>query len=249
MWTGTGVCLPDCCGHRRGEAAIQWKREVWPFQWRIAVSWMCSYFAVQVFIPILFALRGPVEAGQMGMSLSITGYMTVLALAWTSTKSTPFGNMIARRAFQELDGLFRRALGQSLVAFAAIALAVCAGAALLPLLAPRLAARLVSPPVFAVLVMAAGANCAIQSLATLLRSFKTEPFLVQSLIVAALTLAFAALTAPRWGNTGAALSYLAATAFVGLPLALAIFLRTRRGYLTTGPRTGFNLQKESGLGS
>jgi hypothetical protein len=37
---------------------------------------------------------------------------------------------------------------------------------------------------------------------------------------------------PRWGNRGAALSYLAATAAVGLPFALAVFARARRGYLT-----------------
>ena len=217
--------------YRPQASAIQWKREVWPFQWRIAVSWTCSYFTAQVFIPILFALRGPVEAGQMGMSLSITGYMTVLALVWTSTKATPFGNMIARGAFQQLDRLFRRALGQSMAAFAVIALAVCAGSALLPFIAPRLAARLVSPEILALLVLSAGANCVIQSLATVLRSFKTEPFLVQSMIVSALTLALGALTAPRWGNAGAAISYLSATAIVGLPLALAIFLRTRRGYM------------------
>src|ERR1035437_5713483 len=108
--------------HPAGSAAIRWTHEVWPFQWRIAVSWMCSYFTVQVFIPIVFALRGAVEAGQMGMSLSITGYMTVLALAWTSPKATPFGHMIARRQFQGLDRLFLRTLGQSLAVFAIIAL-------------------------------------------------------------------------------------------------------------------------------
>ena len=84
------------------------------------MSWTCSYFTAQVFIPILFALRGPVEAGQMGMSLSITGYMTVLALVWTSTKATPFGNMIARRAFQQLDRLFWRALRSRWRSFAGL---------------------------------------------------------------------------------------------------------------------------------
>jgi hypothetical protein len=74
--------------HQSRDASIRWSREVWPFQWRIAVSWMCSYFTIQVFIPILFALRGPVEAGQMGMSLSITGYMTGLVLPWITTKAT-----------------------------------------------------------------------------------------------------------------------------------------------------------------
>lgn len=74
----------------------------------------------------------------------------------------------------------------------------------------------------------------VQSLATLLRSFKYEPLLIQSLVVASLTLALTALTAPRWGNAGAALSCFVATAVVGLPFALAVFLRARRGYLNVG---------------
>ena len=218
--------------HPARESAIQWNREVWPFQWRIGVSWMCSYFTVQVFIPILFALRGPIEAGQMGMALSITGYMTILALAWSSTKATPFGSLIARREFRGLDQLFLRALGQSLTVFVLIAVAACGLIALLPAIAPRMAARIVSPQIFAVLVLAAGANCAVQSMATLLRSFKSEPFLAQSLVVAVLTLLLAAWTAPRWSNAGAAFSYLVATAVVGLPFAGIIFVRARRGYLS-----------------
>jgi hypothetical protein len=213
------------------EAAIHWTREVLPFQWRIAVSSMCSYFTLQIFIPILFALRGPVEAGQMGMSLSITGYMTALALAWSSTKSTPFGRMIARGEFQELDRLFLRTLGQSMAVFVMIALAACGLIALLPAVTPKLAARMVPPQLFVVLVVAAGANCVVQSLATLLRSFKREPFLAQSLVVASLTLLLAALTAHRWGNAGVAVSYLIATAGIGLSSAVTVFARARQGYL------------------
>ena len=221
--------------HAASEAAIDWSREVWPFQWRIAVSWACSYLTVQIFVPILFALRGAVEAGQMGMSLSVTGYMTILALAWTSTKITPFGRLIARREFHALDRLFLRTLVQSLAAFALLALAACCVVWLFPSVAPQLAARIVAPQLFGVLVLGAGANCVVQSLATLLRSFKSEPFLVQSLAVAALTLALSALTAARWGNAGAALSYLLATGVLGLPFAGSIFVRARRGYLAREP--------------
>jgi hypothetical protein len=217
--------------HTAQEKAIRWSREVWPFQWRIAVSWTCTYFTAQVFIPIIFALRGPVEAGQLGMSLSITGYMTGLVLPWITTKATPFGRLIAQRQFQGLDRLFLRTLGQALAIFSMIALAADAGAVLLTIVAPRLATRMVSPKLFAVLVLAAGANFVVQSLATLLRSFKREPFLMQSLVVASLTLALAVLMAPRWGNNGVIFGYLAATAGVGLPLALAIFLHARQGYL------------------
>lgn len=223
--------------HPAGEHAVSWKREVWPFQWRIAGSWMCSYFTVQIFIPILFALRGPVEAGQMGMSLSITGYMTILALAWTSTKTTPFGRMIAQRDFRGLDRLFQRVLGQSLAAFVLLGLAACSVALGLSWAAPHLAARMVSPRLFALLVVAAGANCAVQCLAALLRSFKSEPFLTQSVAVTVLMVLLAGVTAPRWGNAGAAFSYLAATGGVALPSAVVIFNRARRGYLTGGALT------------
>lgn len=222
--------------YRADHAAICWNDEVWPFQWRIAVSWMCSYFTVQIFVPIMFALRGAIEAGQMGMSLSITGYMTVLALAWTSTKTTPFGTLIARREFHWLDRLFLRTLGQSLTVFVIMALAACGAVTVLAALAPRLAARMVSPQLFAVLVLASGANFVVQSLAILLRSFKSEPFLLQSLIVASLTLVLSALTAARWGSTGAVFSYFVATAMIGLPYAWVTFVYARRGYLTMEAR-------------
>jgi hypothetical protein len=202
------------------------------------VSWTCSFLTAQIFVPLLFALRGEVAAGQMGMSLSVTGYITVLALAWTSTKTTPFARMIARREFRSLDRLFLRTLGQSLGVFGLMALAACGAACLLSATFPRLALRMVSPQLFAVLVLGAGANCAVQSLAALLRSFKSEPFLLQSLTVAALTLVLAALTAARWGTAGAALSYLVATALFGLPFAGSIFVHARRGYLELEPVAG-----------
>jgi hypothetical protein len=221
--------------HPTRNAAIRWSCEVWPFQWRIAVSWMCTYFTMQVFIPVLFALRGPVEAGQMGMSLSITGYMASLVLPWISTKATPFGRMIAQRQFEGLDRLFLRTLGQALAAFCVIALAAVGGVAMLAVVAPRLGTRMVSPQLFAVLVLAAAASCLVQCLGTFLRSFKREPFLVQSLAVAAITLLLAVLTASRWGNAGVTFSYLAATAGIGLPSALGTFARARRGYLAMSP--------------
>jgi hypothetical protein len=240
--TGTGFfflvshrrLLGGLLRHPARKATISWNREVWPFQWRIAVSWMCSYFTIQVLIPIIFALRGAVEAGQMGMSLSITGYMSVLALAWSSTKTTPFGRMIARREFHELDRLFLRTLGQSMAVYALIGLSACGIAALMPTVTPRLASRMVSLPLFTALMLAAGANCVVQNLAVLLRSFKSEPFLAQSLLVASLSVVMAAFMTPRWGNAGAALSYLVATVGIGLPFAYMIFARARRGYLAVG---------------
>ena len=116
--------------------------------------------------------------------------------------------------------------------FGMMALCACGVAAMLPALAPQLAARLVMPQLFAVLVLASGSNCVVQCMAILLRSFKCEPFLMQSIVVASLTLVFSALTVTIWGNVGATFSYFFATSIIGMPYAGAIFVRARRAYLS-----------------
>jgi hypothetical protein len=62
-------------------------------------------------------------------------------------------------------------------------------------------------------------------MAIYLRSFKREPFLVQSVVVATFTTALALLVAKTWGLSGVALSYFACTGIVGLFLATMIFRR------------------------
>ena len=85
-----------------GATGIDWRTEVWPFQWRIAVSWVCGFFITQLFNPVLFRYRGPVEAGRMGMSISICGTLTSLCVAWMNTKAPAFGRLIALGDFEGL---------------------------------------------------------------------------------------------------------------------------------------------------
>ena len=88
-----------------GAHRVHWTKEVWPFQWRIAVSWLCGYFIYQLFTPVLFAYRGAVEAGQMGMSLSLANALQSVAISWINTKAAPFGALIARREYPVLDSI------------------------------------------------------------------------------------------------------------------------------------------------
>ena len=74
-------------------------KEVWAFQWRIAVSWLCGYFIFQLYNPVLFAYHGAVTAGQMGMSLSLANALISVAISWVNTKAAPFGAMIAGREY------------------------------------------------------------------------------------------------------------------------------------------------------
>jgi O-antigen/teichoic acid export membrane protein len=79
------------------------------------------------------------------------------------------------------------------------------------------------PHLFALLLLAAVSVFIVQSLAVYLRAHKREPFLWQSLLVAGLTSGGALLLVPRWGLSGAAMTYFLCAGAIGLLFALAIF--------------------------
>jgi len=205
------------------QGAVSWRAEVWPFQWKIAMSWLCSYFTIQIFTPVLFVYRGPTEAGQLGMSLSITTSLSTLVLAWMSTKATPFGQMIARTEYRQLRGLFLRTLNQALVLLVGMAAACELAMIALHYLFPRLAARMVSPQIFVLLLLTCVSAFVVQSMAIYLRSFKREPFLFQSIVIAALSILLLFLTVRTFGTAGVALSYFLCTGIVGMIFAATIF--------------------------
>jgi hypothetical protein len=52
--------LIDLLTHGTAGRHVSWQNEIWPFQWRIAISWISGYFVYQTFNPFLFAFKGPV---------------------------------------------------------------------------------------------------------------------------------------------------------------------------------------------
>ena len=211
----------------RGKA-VSWRYEIWPFQWKLAVSWFCTYFIAQMFTPVLFLARGPIEAGRMGMSINIVAYLPVLVLSWISTKATPFGQLIKLGRLEELDRLFFRTFRQSLSLLVLMIFGCMAGVIVVRHVAPRLAARMETPTIFAFLLVTAISTFAVQSMGIYLRSFKEEPFLIQSMVVACLTAISVVVAAPRWGSLGVAASYFVSSGIVGVGTAVVIFRAKRQ---------------------
>jgi O-antigen/teichoic acid export membrane protein len=214
--------------HSPGIHRISWGVEIWPFQWRIAVSWLCGYFIFQIFNPILFAYRGPVEAGQMGMSLNVCGTLSSMAIAWMNTKAAPFGKLVARREFTQLDKLFFRAMIQSTVA----AVIGCAGVwgtiQLLRMYHIPFALRLLPSLPLALMFLATICNIIVFGEALYLRAHKQEKFMVTS-IVGALWMAPTALILGRlYGASGIAIAYLCGAVFIGLGFGSYTFWKYRR---------------------
>ncbi|HLY39673.1 MAG TPA: hypothetical protein VKR52_00615 [Terracidiphilus sp.] len=226
IYTRRGLLFPLFRLHP-GEQGISWGREVWPFQWKIAVSWLCDYFVFQLITPVLFAFRGPAEAGRMGLSMNIVTQVSAIMLAWMTTKAAPFGQLIARKQLRDLDGLFFRTMEQSVSLFAAVAVVLVGGASLAPHIAPKLSERIVSWPVFLLLILTAMGSHIIQSEAIYLRSHKREPFLVQSIVIALSMCVSVLFLARASGTVGVAFAYFLVLGVGGSISATMIFVRQR----------------------
>ena len=214
--------------HQIGGHRIGWMTEVWPFQWRIAVSWLCGYFIFQLYNPVLFAFRGAVEAGQMGMSLSLNGALLSVAVSWINTKAAPFGSMIARKEYEQLDRQFFLSVKQAFAVCTAGALTVCAIDIYLNWAHLALAHRVLEPISLAMVLVTAPINVIVFAQATYLRAHKQEKFLPNSVLGAILVSLSTYFLGKRYGAFGIALGSLIIAVVVGLPLATYIFSKYRR---------------------
>jgi hypothetical protein len=230
--------------HATEKYSIDWGMEIWPFQWRIAVSWMAGYVTSQLFVPALANFRGAVEAGQMGMSLTICGVLTTMCVAWMNTKSAPFGRMISLKQYAKLDRIFFRTLLQS----SAMALLACATVWLViewitlhhvRMHGTLLATRLLPPVPLAMLLFGTLANVVVIAEATYIRAHKQEKFMVNSLLGAVYVMSVILLVARRMTPHGGAWGITAAYAIGGLTIGLGYgtytFLKWRRIWHADAP--------------
>jgi len=207
---------------------IDWRTEVWPFQWRMAVSWVSGYIIFQLFTPILFAARGAVEAAQMGMSLMVVISISSFATAWINARAVDYGALIAQRRFKELDGIFLASLWQSIGAMSILSAGFLAAVMFLRTIHHPFAERLLAPLPLILLIAGTILNHVFVAEAAYLRAFKREPFMWVTLVLATLSVGGSLLVAKRYGAIGISSVFVVVMAVVAAGGGTAIFLRSRR---------------------
>lgn len=220
--------LLDLIRAARPDVQVDWRNEVWPFQWKIALSWISGYFIFRLFTMLLFAYHGPVAAGQMGLSMGIAASIAAVAQGWITTKAAPFGRLVAQRDWAQMDRMFFPCLWQS-----ASALAVGVSAFWLLILYMNhagyaLSHRLLPPLPMALLLGTAVSSHFVAAEAIYLRAHKQEPFLVISLIVGALTALSSWFLGRPFGAQGMMAGYLVISVVVGAGMGTRIFIQKRR---------------------
>lgn len=216
-------------GPRRSSHTIYWWGEVWPMQWKIALSWVSGYFIFQLFTPVLFKFHGPVEAGQMGMTLSAVNAVQGVCLMWLNARSPEFGKLIALKKWRDLDIFFNQILKQAMivsVVLATVAVLVVAGIQSYTTIGTRFL------PVLQVMIflVAVCGNIAISGWAVYMRAYKQEPMLLLSIICAVLVGTSTIFFGMKYSSCGIALSYCFITLLYGIPSTYICFVKFKERY-------------------
>jgi O-antigen/teichoic acid export membrane protein len=228
LWIKHRIFFKDLIKQSTELPGMSWRREIWPFQWRIAVSWMSGYLIFQLFTPLIFKTHGPVSAGQMGMSLQIISALNGAAMAWISPKAPLYGQLIATNQRRLLDSLFLRGFTQSLVFLLIAVSSVWIALYFMERMASAYALRVVPLSLFSLLCVVCIANHIIFAEAAYLRAHKQDPMMELTVFAGLVTAVLASFLVPALGVAGAVYSYAATTLFIGLSGSTAIFFYKRR---------------------
>lgn len=213
-------------GAQRPTGYYTYRRDVFPLQWRIALSWASGYFIFNFLTPVVFAHQGAVAAGRLGLGLTIFSAISTVGISWISAKIPTFAAHIARRERDALNALFDKQALRSICATVTCVTLFVGLSQLAGHFLPTIHGRL--PPLPALLMLAAVtvANSIIFAMAAYMRAHKEEPLLAQSVVTAALIGGGVNWTA-HVGLTATVAAYASISLLVALPWCALIYARYR----------------------
>ncbi len=201
--------------------------KIFPFQWRIALSWGSAYFIYNFITPVIFAMQGPIEAGKIGLALSVFNSITTLGMSWIYAKIPQFGFYIARNERKELNKLFDQNLMHAIVItlFIIIIFLLCFEIINNPLIKNRMP----TAAVIFILAISALINLIIHSISAYVRAHGDEPMLLNSM-TSAILVGFGVYFSAMHSIINVALIYLAIISLITFPWCYIIFKRYRSIY-------------------
>ena len=187
--------------------SISWKNEIWPFQWRIGVSWMSGYLLFSIVVPIIFRQVGPVAAGKYGFTLAVVNTVASVSGSWSTTKLPQFGILVAHEDWLGLKKLWQQSTIHTLFfAILGSIFMVSTFAVLCPFF-PKLEDRYAGPVIATILCACMVVQHFITSCSYLLRAFKKEPYMWVSVMGAVLNATLIWVFTSHWGILGSAIAY------------------------------------------
>ena len=209
---------------------ISYRSEIFPLQWKIAISWISGYFIFQFFNPVVFAFNGAETAGKLGMTLTVLNAITFFVGSWISTKVPTWSGFIAKKEYKNLDISFKKTMQQSTLISILCVVGFLVFLLIINYLNSALIERFLPILLCIVLFLSIPFNNFISGWATYLRCHKKEPFLVLSIIVGILTAISTLFGAKYIGVDAVIIGYTIIIIFVSFPIGFYLFKHYKKIY-------------------
>ena len=212
---------------------IGYMKEIFPYQWRIALSWISGYFIFQLFNPILFATEGPKIAGQMGMTMQVINAIQAFSMSWVSTKIPLFSKLISLKDYLTLDKKFVKSTTQMICVCLALLLMMLFGLYIVHIIGIVLNGELLADRFLGyfptiLMMIALMVNILVFALATYLRCHKKEPFLLESIVMGILSMLNTFIFGKMYGLYGICIGYCFLTVFLSLPWSCYLYVHYKQ---------------------
>jgi len=218
--------------HRPQGATIDWKNEILPLQWRIAVQGVFLWLATHLAGLVILKYHGLAVSGRFGMMWTILVALQAASLSWIETRRPLFGQLIAERKYALLDETFFRMSRISvcllLVGVTLFTIGVWSVNQLPYWFFRRIAERLPSATVSAVFSLALVILHLALCTNIYVRAHKQDPFLWAAVVSSSTIAILVFWLGKTYGDIGVGVGYLIGVALIQTPLWLFIWARTRR---------------------
>lgn len=202
---------------------VNWRKDMWPFQWRMGLSNLSGFLIFRASIIVILAEQGPIATGQYGLALAAMNMMLSVTASWPNSQAARFGQLLAAKKCQTAIAEAKSTLRLSTIfAFTSTAavLSLFGIAAYLDLDISRRMTDLVTLTI----VLATGlAHHLVACQAVLLRAYAKEPLLAIS-VIGGIANIIGAFVAAHFGTLPIIATVALACALIGLSVSTHLFV-------------------------
>ncbi|HBV61471.1 MAG TPA: hypothetical protein DEF45_00465 [Rhodopirellula sp.] len=207
---------------------FNWVHQVLPVQWRVALIGASFHFATQFFTVIVLWFHSDADAAPLGMTLSVTTAIQMLALAWVQTQYPVVSLHHGSGEREKAGTIWRRTAIISTLLLIVGFVILTAGVAGVAWLDKNIEDRFLEPWQVAVL----GLGCLASHIATVQGYYvlarRANPLLVASLVGSIATAAAVWLGGYYYSTDGVVLGYALAMCLVLAPVHTFAYAQFRR---------------------
>jgi hypothetical protein len=209
----------------RKHQQVAWFKDIWGFQWRIAIVWGAKYILFFSMAPIAMAVGTPELAGRVGITFQLAFFACSLASSFTNTKIPRWGAMISNNNCQSFYSEWLRFSKLHVLASTTFMVVLLVVFSLATLLVPGISSRFLTLEAFAILAIAMVAHAFWLCFSHFFRSGRIEPYTGLT-VIAAVTYLMLIYLWKHWPNAlGIASAFFVTNAIAAF---FAYFIWTQR---------------------